>query len=92
MSDKMEIPDEILIEMSYVKMSQYRTKVLKSLKEDVKIPTEIAKDTDIVSNHISNTLKQLKDHDLVECLNPEARKGRLYRLTDEGKNVVEHLD
>ena len=59
--------------------------------EQVKIPSEIANDTGIYQNHISNTLRQLKDEDLIECINPEVRKGRLYRLTDLGKEVVEKL-
>ena len=77
--------------VDYVKRSQYRSKILKSLSEDVKMPSEIAKDTGIVQNHISNSLRQLKEHDLVECINPEVRKGRLYRLTDDGEEIIEKL-
>lgn len=55
------------------------------------MPSQIAKDTGIVQNHISNTLRQLKEHDLVECINPEVRKGRLYRLTDKGDEIVRGL-
>jgi len=77
--------------VEYIKKSQYRSKVLKTLANDTKMPSQIAKDTGIVQNHISNTLKQLKDHDLVECINPEVRKGRLYRLTDNGEKIIENL-
>lgn len=78
--------------VGYVKASKYRTMVMESLKEEqVKIPSEIAQDTGIYQNHISNTLKQLRDEDLIECINPEVRKGRLYRLTDLGKEVAEKL-
>lgn len=78
--------------IDYVKNSTYRTKVMKSLEDDVKIPSQIAKDAGIVQNHMSNTLKQLKNHELVECINPEVRKGRLYRLTETGEEVVKNLD
>ena len=88
----MELSDEILKEMSYVKISQYRTKVMKSLEGDVKIPTVIAKDSEIRPNHISKVLSELKAHELVECINPEVRKGRLYRLTDKGDEVVKNLE
>ena len=88
----MELSDEMLTEISYVKISSYRTKVMKSLDGDVKIPTIIAKDSDIRSNHISKVLAELKSHELVECINPEARKGRLYRLTDKGKKVTENIN
>ena len=36
-------------------------------------------------------LSELKAHELVECINPEVRKGRLYRLTDKGEEVVKNL-
>ena len=68
-------------EIDYINRFQYRLKVMKSLDGEVKIPSEIAKDTEIFQNHISNTLKQLKEHELIECINPEVRKGKLYRLT-----------
>lgn len=77
--------------VEYIKKSEYRRKVLKTLANDTKIPSQIAKDTGIVQNHISNTLRQLKEHDLVECINPEVRKGRLYRLTDEGEEIIKNL-
>ena len=83
---------ELLKEIEYVKRSGYKTKVLKSLEKGVKIPSGIAKDTEILTNHISAVLKQLKDYELVECINPEVRKGRLYRLTDKGRKVLEKLD
>ncbi len=88
----MELSDEMLKEISYVKISTYRTKVMKSLDDEVKIPSQIAKDSDILQNHISAVLKQLKEHELVECINPEVRKGRLYRLTDEGEEIIKFLD
>lgn len=87
----MRLSDEMLTEMSYVKISTYRTKVMKSLDEEVKMPSQIAKDSDILQNHISAVLKQLKEHELVEYINPEVRKGRLYRLTDKGDAVVKNI-
>ncbi len=89
--DIMGLSDEMLTEVSYVKISQYRTKVIKSLEGDVKIPTVIAKDSGIRANHISKVLAELKAHELVECINPEVRKGRLYRLTDKGDELVKNL-
>ena len=55
------------------------------------MPSEIANDAEIFQNHISNTLRQLKEHGLVECINPEVKKGRLYRLTDKGEKIVNKL-
>ena len=88
----MELSDEMLIEMSYVQISKYRTKVVKALDGETKIPTQIARDSDIRPNHISKVLAELKSHELVECINPEVRKGRLYRLTDKGDDLVKNLE
>ena len=87
----MELSDEMLKEVGYIQVSAYRTKVMKSLDGEVKIPSQIAKDTDIMQNHMSATLKQLKEHELVECINPEVRKGRLYRLTNKGEEIIKKL-
>ena len=84
----MEISDEMLKEISYVEISKYRKKVMKALEDDVKIPSQIAKDSEIRQNHISKVLSELKAHELVECINPEVRKGRLYRLTPKGDELV----
>lgn len=75
----------------YVKKSSYRIKVMKAIGEDVKIPTEIAEDSGILRNHISNVLRELKEKELVECINPKSRKGRLYRLTEEGSDVLDEI-
>jgi DNA-binding IscR family transcriptional regulator len=58
---------------------------MKSLDGEVLIPTQIARNSEIRSNHISKVLSELKAHELVECINPEVRKGRLYRLTSDGE-------
>lgn len=88
----MDVSDEMLKEISYVQISTYRTKVLKAIGDEVKIPSKIAKDSDIMQNHISNVLKQLREHELVECINPEVKKRRLYRLTEKGNELFKNLD
>ena len=88
----MELSDETLTEISYVNISKYRTKVMKTLEGEVKIPTVIARDSGIRTNHVSKVLSELKAHELIECINPEAKKGRLYRLTDKGEEIVENLE
>lgn len=64
---------------------------MKDLKDDVKIPSQIAKDSEIRPNHISKVLSELKSHELVECINEEVRKGRLYRLTPKGDEIVKKI-
>lgn len=88
----MELSDEMLKEISYVQISKYWTKTMKSLDGEVLIHSQIAKNSGIRTNHISKVLAELKAHELVECINPEVRKGRLYRLTDKGEKVTENLE
>lgn len=76
----------------YVEKSSYRVNVLKAIGEGFKIPTEIANDSGVLRNHVSNVLRDLKEQELVECLNPKSRKGRLYRLTDEGLQIFDELE
>ena len=84
--------DELLKLTSYVQISKYREKTLKSIGDEVKIPTNIAKDSGIRTNHLSKVLSALKNKEIVECINEEARKGRLYRLTDTGKEVLDTIN
>ena len=81
--------DEKIIK--YVNNSSYRVKVLKALGDDAKIPTELASDSGILPTHISNVLRQLKEKEILECINPEVRKGRLYSLSEGGLNVLQEL-
>ena len=65
---------------------------MKSLEGNIKIPTAIANDSGIRTNHISKVLSELKAHELVECINPEVKKGRLYRQTNKGEIVSKNLE
>lgn len=78
--------------VSTVKSSEYRRKILESLLDVQFItPSEIAKKTKIRLNHVSNFLKDLKDANLVKCLNPEQKRGRLYQITGLGKEVLKYV-
>ena len=83
--------DELLILKSYVEISSYRLKAVKCIGNDVKTPTKIAKETGILTNHISKVLKELKEHGIAECINEEMRKGRLYKLTNKGLEISKYL-
>jgi len=81
--------DEKLINgISFVKSSSNRRQILKTLLSDIKSPAEISNETKIRLNHVSMYLGELKENGLVECLNENAKKGRLYQLTNFGKKVM----
>ena len=84
--------DETLKVFAYVNISSYRVRSVKALKGEVKTPANIARDADIKLNHISKILHQLKDCGVAVCLNEEAKRGRMYKLSCVGDEIAEHLD
>lgn len=81
--------DELI---NYVTKSSYRVRVLKAIGGDVKMPFQIAEDSNVLNNHVSKTLRQLREHGLVELINPEMTRGRLYRLTNDGKQILNEIN
>lgn len=79
---------EMIRAISLIKSSEYRYKVLKAIGNEIVIPTEIAKKIGLRLNHVSMVLTELKENNLVKCLNEETKKGRLYQLTEIGKNAI----
>lgn len=84
--------DETLKLYAYVISSTYRMKVVKSLAKEDMIPTQIAHDSDILPNHVSKVLRELKEKEIVVCTNEQDRKNRNYHLTDLGVEIAEKLN
>lgn len=76
--------------ISFLQRSKYRLKVVETLYRSKAplTPTDISELTDIHVSNISRTIKQLREADLIECLNPGDSKGRLYKITDTGDEVL----
>lgn len=84
--------DEKLSLAAYVLMSSYRERAVNVLHEyNFMTPKYIAENCNVRSNHISKTLRELKDKKLVVCINEEAHKGRLYKLTELGQEIYNIL-
>ena len=77
--------------ISLLKSSEYRLKIIKAIGKDTVTPSEIAEKIGIRLNHVSTFLKELKENNLVKCLNEDTRKGRLYELTELGQNAIDKL-
>ena len=77
--------------ISLLKSSEYRLKIIKAIGKDTVTPSEISKKIGIRLNHVSMFLKELKENNLVKCLNEDTRKGRLYELTELGQNAINKL-
>lgn len=83
--------EELFKLVGYVMASDYRTKILKSIGNEIKIPSVIAGEINLRANHVSNVLKELKEKELVVCLNEDARKGRLYKNTDLAIEILKYI-
>ncbi len=88
-----KITDEEMWEIvGYIKVSSIRLNVLKSLKGSFLMPSEIARITGYRTTQISNALHDLKERELVRCMNEDARKGRIYQNTPLGLMILNILD
>ena len=84
--------DEIWQLIGYIKISSIRLKTLRSLESRFMMPSEIARLTGYRATQISNALHDLKEKNLVECMNEDARKGRIYQNTELGLLILKILD
>lgn len=75
----------------YVISSDYRKKVVISLLEGPKTPKQIATEVNLYLSHVSKTLNELRDAEVAVCLTPELKRGRIYELTEEGKELAKYI-
>jgi len=78
-------------QMGFVMASPNRRKVVIILNASYATPVQIAKKTGIPIGHISNILSGLLKKRIVICKNPEAKRGRIYILTSNGKKIANAL-
>jgi DNA-binding transcriptional ArsR family regulator len=57
------------------------------LKSSPRTPKELAEQTGVALNNVSNYLATLRELGLVKCLNKDLKKERVYALTDKGKEI-----
>lgn len=84
--------EELIKAVSHIKASKYRYNIMISINDKIKLPSEISNEVNIRLNHVSAVLNDLKSNGLVECLNEDAKKGRLYQLTELGKNAIKIIN
>lgn len=86
--------EELYTLLAFLRDSKNRQKIMKFLKdeEDPQTPTDIAEETEIHRNHVSNQLGQLKEKELVNVLNPDAARHRYYRLTKKGDKLARKIE
>jgi len=79
--------------VGYVISSDHRTAVMGRLAEGPATPTQIADSVDLSVTHVSRALRALRKRSLVDLLVPEERrKGRIYGITSEGREVCDLIE
>jgi len=80
-------------DVSFVARSKNRKLVLEALSKpkSPKTPTQLSNELSLNLGYISNILIELIDRKLIECLTPNEKRYRLYRLTNRGKDVLKKL-
>lgn len=77
--------------IGYIKASKYRSDILISLNKKEKTPKELKNELGIHLSHISTTLKNLKEKQLVVCLTPDLKKGKIFSLTEKGLKISNYI-
>lgn len=76
--------------ISFLHRATRRTAVLECLEEP-KTPKEVAIECKLSISNISNALAELKEKELIECINPEDHISKFYQQTKKGKDVLKML-
>ena len=76
---------------AWIKRGSRRKSILEELQK-AKEPlsaNDISKVLNIAISQTSFSLKELVEKKLVECLNPSDKIGKVYRITNDGKEILD---
>lgn len=73
-------------EISYVIASKTRKSIVIKL-DTPRTPTFLAKDLSINLANVSRALAELEERNVVVCLTPKQKVGKIYSLTKKGKDI-----
>lgn len=75
---------------SYVARGRNRKRALLTLTSPM-TPTQLAVLAKVSISHISKALRDLRETNLVECINPKEKVGKVYKRTEDGEEIAEYL-
>lgn len=74
-------------EVSFVIASRTRRSI--AIKLDTpRTPTFLAKDLSIHLANVSRALTELEEKNIISCLTPKQKVGKIYSLTKKGKDIL----
>jgi len=62
------------------------------LNKEEKIPSKLSEIVKVPISHVSKTLSDLEENNLVRCLTPSRRKGKFYSITPLGKKILSEIN
>jgi ArsR family transcriptional regulator, cadmium/lead-responsive transcriptional repressor len=74
-------------DLSFLLSSTRRYKIVHELKNGISTPTMLSKKLNFEMSVISSLLKELQIRQLIECLNPNTKKGKLFKITSYGERI-----
>jgi len=74
----------------WVIRSKNRPQIL-SLLTIPQTPAQISKKLKISLTHASKTIRELDSKKLIICLNNKSKLGRIYKITQQGEEILEHI-
>lgn len=78
-------------DVGFVKASKNREMIYKELMKGEKTPRELQKILKLHFSQVSFILKEMTDRGIVECLNQNSRKGKIYGISQKGRGIDEAL-
>ena len=79
-------------DIAFLLRAKNRIAVLKTLEKGSKISSQMEKETGLYKSHMSRALKELRDRNLIKCINPGDRTYKFYELTAKGKEVMKQAE
>ncbi|MBI2559047.1 transcriptional regulator [Candidatus Woesearchaeota archaeon] len=76
--------------LSFVKYAPLRLDILKTLDTE-KTPKELKDILKKSDSNIARALRELEEKELIKCLTPKSRKGKIFTLTKEGKEIIKKM-
>jgi len=77
--------------ISFILKSEKRRELLLLLRIP-KTPSQLSKLMYTSLPNVSSKLNDLQSQGLIECINPGEKKGRIYRITEDGENILKAIE
>ena len=79
-------------DVGFLKASRNRMMVFREIANSERTPSQLHNKLGLHFSQVSRVLKELVERDIIICLNQESRKGKLYGLTENGKEIEQTIN